>query len=497
MADQKLNIVLRAFDKTRAGFAGVRRGLDGVKKSVFSVKGALVGLGSGAALKAMASNIDELAKQSARLGITVNQLQTLQFAASQSGTGAAELSKGFEKFNKSISEASTGLGTSVKAFDALGVTLTNNDGSLKTTDELLNEVADGFTNIENPADRVRFAMDLFGRSGAGMVNMLQEGSEELKKTREEYNKLTFALSGEDAKKVEEANDLFDKLKRTLGSIAQQITVAVLPAMASLGKALLQNVLTKVANTIQGLSLLKVAFAEFFNATLAQLPGFSEMSEEAFGEATVARLREVASAYNEVTVNVEEIGVKAKGAGEEITRLQTPLEQAVGKLKDFSDSSKELKANLAEAALNGLGHLEDGIMSIIDGTKSAKDAFKDMARSIVNDLLKIAIQKSITGPLAGALGGFVGGGKAIGGAVQAGGSYLVGERGPEILTMGTRGGHIIPNNQVSSGGGVVINQSINISTGVAQTVRTEIAQLMPQITQASKAAVIDAQRRGSM
>jgi hypothetical protein len=56
------------------------------------------------------------------LGVTVNQLQTLQFAASQSGTGAAELSKGFEKFNKSISEASTGLGTSVKAFDALGVT---------------------------------------------------------------------------------------------------------------------------------------------------------------------------------------------------------------------------------------------------------------------------------------------------------------------------------------------------------------------------------------
>ena len=78
---------------------------------------------------------------------------------------------------------------------------------------------------------------------------------------------------------------------------------------------------------------------------------------------------MSSAYDEVTVSVEQIGVKAKGAGEEITRLQTPLEQAVGKLKDFSDSSKELKANLAEAALNGLGHLEDGIMSIIDGTST--------------------------------------------------------------------------------------------------------------------------------
>ena len=48
-----------------------------------------------------------------------------------------------------------------------------------------------------------------------------------------------------------------------------------------------------------------------------------------------------------------------------------------------------------------------------------------------------------------------------------------------------------------GGGesVVINQTINVSTGVQQTVRTEIKQLMPQIADAAKSAVVDAKLRG--
>ena len=137
MADQNLKINLTAFDKTRAAFSSVRGGLNRVKSSVFSVKGALTGLAAAAGIKKLSSDIDVLAKQSSRLGVTVNQLQTLQLAASQSGTDANELAKGFEKFNKSISEAAGGLGTGVKAFEALGISLRNNDGTLKNSDQLL------------------------------------------------------------------------------------------------------------------------------------------------------------------------------------------------------------------------------------------------------------------------------------------------------------------------------------------------------------------------
>ena len=48
---------------------------------------------------------------------------------------------------------------------------------------------------------------------------------------------------------------------------------------------------------------------------------------------------------------------------------------------------------------------------------------------------------------------------------------------------------------SKGETVVVNQTINVSTGVQQTVRSEIKQLMPQIAQSAKSAVVDAKRRG--
>ena len=56
------------------------------------------------------------------------------------------------------------------------------------------------------------------------------------------------------------------------------------------------------------------------------------------------------------------------------------------------------------------------------------------------------------------------------------------------------GSIIPNNQMG-GSGVTINQTINISTGVAQTVRAEVAGMMPQIAASAKGAVADPRQRG--
>ena len=85
-------------------------------------------------------------------------------------------------------------------------------------------------------------------------------------------------------------------------------------------------------------------------------------------------------------------------------------------------------------------------------------------------------------------------KAVGGPVSAGQPYLVGERGPELMIPSSNG-KIIPNNQLGGGGSVVVNQTINVSTGVQQTVRTEIKSLMPQIAESAKAAVADAKRRG--
>ena len=150
-------------------------------------------------------------------------------------------------------------------------------------------------------------------------------------------------------------------------------------------------------------------------------------------------------------------------------------------------------------------MEDAFMSITDGTKTAKDAFKDMARAIISELYRVLVVQQTVARITSMLG--MGGGKttdlfkkiltprAQGGAVSARGPYMVGERGPEMFIPSTSG-RIVPNNQLGGGGGqVIVNQTINVSTGVQQTVRTEIKQLMPQIAESAKNAVVDAKRRG--
>ena len=165
-------------------------------------------------------------------------------------------------------------------------------------------------------------------------------------------------------------------------------------------------------------------------------------------------------------------------------------------------------------------LENAMMSIVDGTATVKDAFKEMAAAIIKDLYRVLVVqqlvasfKTATGPFTSFLSGFNADGNAFSrgnritayanGGVVGGPTYfpmsgnrvgLMGEAGPEAIMPLSRGKDGKLGVQ-ASGQGVTVNQNINISTGVQQTVRTEIKSLMPQIAEASKAAVADAKRRG--
>jgi len=169
--------------------------------------------------------------------------------------------------------------------------------------------------------------------------------------------------------------------------------------------------------------------------------------------------------------------------------------------------------------NALDGMTDALTAGITGAANFADAMKSMAKSVVDSLIKMLIQKYIVDAAFGAITSYFGSGgsgstgsgatsggesgipqfdprgyAAIGGPVESGSPYIVGERGPEMFVPNQKGA-IIPNNKLGGGGGVVVNQTINVSTGVQQTVRAEIATLMPQIANAAKGAVADARMRG--
>ena len=203
-----------------------------------------------------------------------------------------------------------------------------------------------------------------------------------------------------------------------------------------------------------------------------------------------------------------------------------------KLLLLAKKQREEKEKVLELEEKIEGFLESGFMSMIDGTKSVTDAFRSMARDVIKELYRILVVQQIVNqaktaiqslsgfafpsassslpnyspPTVSANGNAFNNGKIIpyanGGVVNyptmfpmsGGKTGLMGEAGPEAILPLKRG----PNGKLgveSSGGSVVVNQTINVSTGVAQTVRNEIKTLMPQIAEGAKSAVLDAKRRG--
>jgi hypothetical protein len=179
---------------------------------------------------------------------------------------------------------------------------------------------------------------------------------------------------------------------------------------------------------------------------------------------------------------------------EMTKTVPKLKSEINKLTPEMESMQRLAADIGQS-------FESAFMGAIKGTMSVKDAFRSMAIDIIAELYRVFVVKKITGFITSTVGSFLGlpsgvatgGGRQAGGPVSARTPYVVGERGPEIM-IPAGSGTIVPNNRIG-GGGVTVNQTINVTTGVQQTVRNEIQTLLPQIAEASKAAVLDARRRG--
>lgn len=154
-------------------------------------------------------------------------------------------------------------------------------------------------------------------------------------------------------------------------------------------------------------------------------------------------------------------------------------------------------------------MEDTLMSIVDGTKSAKEAFKTMAADIIKELYRVYVVQQLVNSVSGFIMPSKGTAgsvprlsqaqpRAAGGSMMANMAYMVGENGPELVIPRHSGTVVNAKqtaNTMNGGGNFTQNLSINVTGSDAAMVRTEVAKMIPQITNATKAAVLDAKQRG--
>jgi hypothetical protein len=230
---------------------------------------------------------------------------------------------------------------------------------------------------------------------------------------------------------------------------------------------------------------------------------------------------------------EEIAAVTSALGEESSKLTAAQIQAIAQvnlaLAEQEEIQKQAQENIQSIANTMQSSMGDAFMSMVDGTKSFKDAMKDMARTVIKQLYEVLVVQRLVGSFdkaAGTGSGLVGGimklfGQADGGAwsggsqikayanggvvggptmfpMSGGKTGLMGEAGPEAIMPLKRGANGKLGVQVEGSrgsGSVVIHQSFNFSANGDDSVKRIIAQAAPQIALMTQKQIMDSRRRG--
>ncbi|MEX2648627.1 MAG: hypothetical protein WD673_06400 [Alphaproteobacteria bacterium] len=232
---------------------------------------------------------------------------------------------------------------------------------------------------------------------------------------------------------------------------------------------------------------------------ADFDGVAEASrrlDDALGDA-----RSAASALVGSVGNVSFAG----GTRDDVLAAQEDLSAKLDAIRAerFQAESEHLNGIVAlnrEAASEIEGAFDAGLGAVRRQFRTLEFDARAVLRAIVGDIAGSFLDQGLGslagGGLLGFLGGLFQGAFASGGSVVSDRPALVGEQGPEIFVP--RGaGTVLPNEVFRAGApSIVVNQTVTIATGVAPTVRAEMAALLPAFKRETIAAVIDAQRRSA-
>ena len=174
------------------------------------------------------SGADAAAKLSQATGVALETYLGLSYAIERSGGDTSNLNKGLTQVGKRALEASQGLKTQQRAFDAIGVSVKDASGELKNQDELLYDLADAFSSMQDGSRKTALAMMLFGDTGATLLPLFNEGAKGIKGMVSEAKRLGLVFSPAQAKAAEEYQDRMLDAKSVLIGIRNTIASAIIP-----------------------------------------------------------------------------------------------------------------------------------------------------------------------------------------------------------------------------------------------------------------------------
>lgn len=244
-----------------------------IVKSVDIAKKAFIGLVSAEAISKMvqagkaaidmADSLDELAEKT---GVSVEQLSGLRVAFDLNALQADQVGAVMKKLSISVAKGAD-------AFGAMGIQVKNADGTLKSTDRILLEIADKFAGYKDGANKAALAVDIFGKSGADMIPVLNQGAAGLQSFIDKAKEFNILIDKDTAAAAGNFNDQIKILQIMSQGLWVQLSSQLLPILLSITEGLRQaenetNVLKFSMDSLA--NSLKVVYSMFLGISSAAI-----------------------------------------------------------------------------------------------------------------------------------------------------------------------------------------------------------------------------------
>lgn len=319
---------------------------------------------------------DDINTLSKKTGMSTDALQEYQYAAELIDVSLETLSGSMAKNIKSMSNAANGSEKFSKAYDKLGIKVTDAEGNLRDSQDVFWETIDALGQIEDETERDATAMQIFGKSAQELNPLIMAGSKAVKDYAKEARKMGAVMSTDQLNRLNDLNDTMDKLKVTAGNAKNAIGLVLLPSLQSLAD--------------DGVNWLGE-----FTKQLQEADGDMEKVGETFGNsisviaekigADFPKLAEVAlSIVGTIVKNITSNLPQIFETGREI--IKTVLD---GIVKNLPDVLKDLtdKKNIRTVVDNLVGMISDVMKFAAEIVAPIAQALPDMITSIIKELLK--------------------------------------------------------------------------------------------------------------
>lgn len=198
------------------GFAAVAAAIVKAEKAMISMT------------KESAAFADNIITLSMQTGQSTQQLQEFAYASELIDVSVDTMQGSLTKLTNNMQDTMNGTGNAKASFEALGVSVTNADGSMRSANDVFYETIDALGQVKNETERDAMSMDIFGRSAQDLNPLIIQGSKTIKAYADEAHNMGYVLDDEALSALGAVDDAYQRLQKTQEGVKNQLAVEFAP-----------------------------------------------------------------------------------------------------------------------------------------------------------------------------------------------------------------------------------------------------------------------------